>query len=93
MTVTMTTNNEKTADLLELLEVNRDRLPNKTRQAVAYLQRAWEEAGRPTEPETLAQFLDAKLKFCTEQELLYPRVVLLRLKQLQRSEWFPRGLA
>jgi hypothetical protein len=78
-------------DLLEVLEVGHDRLPRRTARAVAYLQRAWEQAGQPTKPEALTDFLDSRLRFCTQQELQYPKVFLLRLKQLQRSEWFPRG--
>jgi hypothetical protein len=31
--------------------------------------------------------LDAAIKFCGENGVLYPKVLLLRLKQLQRGDW------
>jgi len=77
-------------DLLELLEANRDRLPGGTERAVKYIERRWVESNQPCERKALADFLDQALKFCKEQELRYPRVYLLRLKQLQRDEWTPR---
>jgi len=89
--MTMTKDQGNAGDLLELLEVNRDRLPTKSRQAVAYCQVRWVENGKPTERIALADFLDKALKFCAEVEFPYPRVFLLRLKQLQRAEWYPRG--
>jgi len=79
-------------DLLDLLEVNKDRLPSDTQRAASYIERAWLEARRPTEPEALAHFLDGRLRFCSENGFRYPRVLLLRLKQLQRGEWSPRTL-
>jgi hypothetical protein len=78
-------------DLLDVLEVNRDRLPAKSGRAVAYCQARWVEKGKPTERMALADLLDKALKFCAEVELQYPRVFLLRLKQLQRGKWSPRG--
>ena len=43
--------------------------------------------GEPTEPIALGEFLDSALKFCAQMEYPYPKVFLLRLKQLQRGEW------
>jgi hypothetical protein len=77
--------------LLEVLEANTDRLPARARRAVAFLERKWAEKGRPLEPDTLQEFLDSELKFCSEVELRYPGFYLRRLKQLQRGEWQPRG--
>ena len=90
MTMTMTNDQRNAGDLLELLEVNRDRLPAKSGRAVAYCQVRWVENGKPTARVALADFLDKALKFCAEVELPYPLVFLLRLKQLQRAEWSPR---
>lgn len=78
-------------DLLDVLEVNRDRLPRKSAAAVTYCQARWAEKSKPTERVALAEFLDEVLKFCPEVGLHYPRVFLLRLKQLQLAEWSPRG--
>ena len=72
-------------NFMELLEVNRDRLPKRTQEAVNYMERRWLEAGSPSEAKGLTEFLDRALKFCTEVEFHYPRVFLLRLKQLQRG--------
>ncbi len=85
----MTTNQGK-MDLFELLEIDQDRLPRESRWGANYIARAWVEAGRPTEPKMLAGFLDARLRFCTENGVRYPSVLLKRLKQLQRKEWLPR---
>jgi hypothetical protein len=76
-------------DLLDLLEVNRDRLPTRTAESVKYLQARWREVGRPTEPGPLQEFLDDALNFCCGVGYTYPKVFLLRLKQLQRGEWKP----
>jgi hypothetical protein len=80
-------------DLLELLEVNRDRLPKRTEGAVRYLHRRWVELGEPREPKVLADFLDGVLRFCPIVGFVYPKILLKRLKQLQRGEWFPRAEA
>jgi hypothetical protein len=77
-------------DLLDVLEVRRDRLPSKTAKAVGYAIEHWDEVGRPSTPEALSAFLDQVLKFCTDLEYRYPKVLLLKLKQLQRGEFKPR---
>lgn len=76
--------------LLELLEVDPSRLPAKCARTISYLERAWIEQGKPIAPGSLGDFLDRRLKFCTEMSLQYPKVYLKRLKQLQRGEWSPR---
>lgn len=63
---------------LELLEVNRDRLPARTERTVRYIERKWTDAGQPRDSERLAEFLDQTLRFCKEMELQYPSVFLLR---------------
>jgi hypothetical protein len=79
------------ADLIEVLEVNRDRLPSATKRAVDYLQRYWAERGSPSGAEPLEKFLDDAIRFCPTVGFRYPKVFLLRLKQLQRHEWQPEG--
>ena len=78
--------------LAELLEVNLAEIPPNCQRTIAYIQGCWTENGCPTEPTALAQFLDAKLKFCAEVQYRYPKIILKRLKQLQRKEWIPRVL-
>jgi hypothetical protein len=81
--------NNNARDLLDLLEVNRDRIPHKSLQAVRYLQRRWEECGCPAKPAPLQEILDKAINFCPSVGLIYPKVILLRLKQMQRGEWAP----
>jgi len=77
-------------DLLDLLEIDRTRLPHRTRQAMTFVQHRWYEGGAPKEPKALADFLDKALRSCVGLELFYPKIFLRRLKQLQRHEWIPR---
>ena len=72
------------------MEVNAGRIPTKCAVAVKYLQRRWDECGSPTEHKPLQDFLDEALTFCVKVEYLYPKVVLKRLKQMQRGEWEPK---
>ncbi|MBZ5561142.1 MAG: hypothetical protein LAP13_01835 [Acidobacteriia bacterium] len=74
-------------DFFELLEVDREKLPRHTAEAADKCEEQWEECGRPTNPQRLARFLSDALRSCTEEGLRYPKVLLLRLKQLQRGEW------
>jgi hypothetical protein len=76
-------------NLVELLRVDQERLPRDTTRAVLYCERYWAECGRPLLPQDLAEFLDAAMTSCAKQRLRYPKVFLLRLKQLQRGEWPP----
>lgn len=73
--------------LLDLLHVDRASLPRYVAQAVESCEEEWEERGRPSDPQRLARFLDEALRSCTQQGVRYPKVLLLRLKQLQRGEW------
>lgn len=74
-------------NLLDLLTINRRSLPRDTTQAVKYCCAHWEECGQPTDAPRLAEFLDGVLKYCADAGLRYPKVLLLRLKQLQCGEW------
>ena len=76
-------------DLLEVLEINPEKLPNRCTRAVNVVRGQWVERGQPMDGTALAQFLDQALDFCKQMELGYPKVLLLRLKQLQRGEWRP----
>jgi len=74
-------------DLLDVLEIDRQKLPHQTALAVDHFKTRWEKCGRPTEPRALARVLDEGLRFCAEAGWRYPKVFLLRLKQLERGEW------
>jgi hypothetical protein len=80
-------------DLLEVLEIDSERLPRKCTRAVKVVQGQWVERGQPMDGTALAEFLDQAISFCAEVELKYPKILLKRLKQLQRDEWHPgRGV-
>jgi hypothetical protein len=93
LTLTLTLAAKKEMDLLDLLEVDRDHLYHRDRFAASYCGDRWHEAGNPTEPKVLADFLDRSLKACVDLGLHYPSVLLKRLKQLQRGVWTPQSLA
>lgn len=80
-------------DLLQLLDIDRERLPRGTEETIAYCEERWDVCGRPAEPRCLARFLDEALRSCAGKGLRYPKVLLLRLKQLQRAHWAARGTA
>ncbi len=75
--------------LAELLEIDATRIPAACRFAMTYLERRWQELASPTRAEPLQQMLDDSIDFCTKNGVCYPKIVLLRLKQLQRREWSP----
>ena len=77
--------------LVDLLAINEDRLPRESTQAMRYIEGLWQERGCPAELSSLESFLDKALEMCTRVQFRYPRVALLRLKQLQRGEWKPPG--
>jgi hypothetical protein len=80
---------ERPMTLVTLLGLNESWLGRGTAASMRYFERAWVEAGRPTEPEELARFLDQAIDFCRDNELRYPRYVLGQLRRLKRGEWFP----
>jgi hypothetical protein len=73
--------------LAETLGIDETRIPPSCHFALAYAERRWQELGSPTDVEALAKMLDTAIRFCADNELRYPKVLLLRLKQLQRGEW------
>ena len=77
-------------DLLELLDVEEEWLPEGTEAAVEYCQERWVSVGRPADRVWLITFLNNALKYCVNADLRYPGIFLKRLKQLQRGEWIPR---
>ena len=77
-------------DLLDLLDVNRTRLPRNSLGFVTYCQRAWVVSGKPAEVGKLQGILEKAITFAPTVGLIYPKVFLKRLKQLQRGEWGPQ---
>lgn len=71
--------------LAEVLDIDTSRIRNKERDGMHYLERAFEYEDPPKEREALAAWLDGKLKWMTDERHVFPKVVFLRLKQLQRG--------
>lgn len=76
-------------DLVKVLEINSERIPGRSTQTMKVVQGRWVERGQPTDGPALAEFLDQTIDFCKKMELEYPKILLKRLKQLQRGEWKP----
>jgi len=73
--------------LTQILAIDETRIPPSCQLGLAYVERRWQELGSPTGVEALRDMLDKALRFCADNELRYPKVLLLRLKQLERGEW------
>jgi len=80
-------------NLLEILEVDRNRLPAKSVAATRYIEGRWVEKEKPQTREALTEFLDGVISFCAKAGFFYPKILLKRLKQLQRGQWLPRAEA
>jgi hypothetical protein len=77
--------------LFEVLDVDRERLRNKEKRGARLAELRYEEAGRPESGE-LVNFLDATLKFSEREGIIYPKVLLLRLRQIRRGQFTPRDM-
>lgn len=62
---------------------------SRDRKGFQWLCVQWCEAGCPVECKLLEKFLDSKLSAMARDGIRYPRVALLRLKELQRGEFSP----
>jgi hypothetical protein len=80
------------AGLFEILDVERERLRNREKQGARLAELRYEEAGSPQGSGELVEFLDATLKFLKSVDIRYPKVFLLRLRQIRRGEFIRRGL-
>jgi hypothetical protein len=87
LTLTKSFCERKTMTLTQILAIDETRIPPSCRFAMSYVERRWRECGSPTGVEALRDMLDKALRFCADNELRYPKVLLLRLKQLERGEW------
>jgi hypothetical protein len=59
-------------------------------EAVAVLQKSWEEQDKPAETEGLIRVLKMTLDRCVRSEVVYPRIFLRRLGELRRGEFQPQ---
>lgn len=72
-------------DLFAVLDIDPERIRRAEGFAMKYLARAWQLEPPAAGPENLIAWLDAKINWLAEQGQRYPKVVLARLKQLQRG--------
>jgi len=78
--------------LFEVLDVDRERLRNKEKRGARLAELRYEEAGHPQDSGEIVEFLDATLKFSEREGIVYPKVLLLRLRQIRRGQFMPRGM-
>ena len=75
--------------LTRLLEIDLSFLQYAEERALRVADKIWREKGAPVEPEPLSQVLEATLRYCVEEGITYPPILLKRKKQLQRNAWKP----
>jgi hypothetical protein len=75
--------------LWQVLDVDERCIPPACRVAALKIPWWWAEHGRPAGRIALSVFLHGAINRCAQEGVRYPKVVLLRLKQMQRGEWKP----
>ena len=75
--------------LWQVLDVDERCIPLECRVAMLKIPYWWNECGRPAGKVSLSVFLHHVLNRCVQDGIRYPKVVLKRLKQMQRGEWKP----
>lgn len=73
--------------LTGLLKIDTGRIPLKHTDGLGYAEAMWREAKQPSEPQALAEFLEADLRNCVSLAITYPPVILLRRRQLLRGDF------
>jgi hypothetical protein len=68
-----------------LLRIDEDLLGYEDRKAFDFCEQRWERAGRPKKKWDVVPFIESLLKEFIATDLPYPRVLLLRKKEIQRG--------
>jgi hypothetical protein len=76
--------------LTSLLEIDRRLLAYDDERPLNLAEIVWLERGSPRDPQSLTETLEAILQRLQSQGIYYPKILLLRKKQLQRGAWAPR---
>jgi len=85
---------EEHPSLTQLLEIDRHLLRNGDEEGLAVAEHLYEASNPiPTRKATLIPFLEMVIRKCRREGVFYPRILLLRLKQLDRGTWAPRTAA
>jgi hypothetical protein len=79
--------------LTRLLEINKQFVKYEDERALSLADRLWRQRGSPSEPKVLCDTLETILGSLTEEGIYYPKILLLRKKQLQRGTWKPRNIS
>lgn len=68
-----------------LLHIDENLLEHEDRKAFEFCEEKWNRAGHPTKKRDVIPFIESLLKEFIASDLSYPRVLLLRKKELQRG--------
>jgi hypothetical protein len=71
--------------LTQILQIKERFLKFEDMRALDYVEKRWEEAGKPVERWQLINFLERMLVDLKTQGTGYPKVLLLRKKEIQRN--------
>ena len=74
--------------LTKALGIDENLLEPETKEAMQVAERIWQGRGSPRESNALLAALEEALTACQKSATRYPRVLLLRKKQIQRGEFF-----
>lgn len=76
--------------LTDVLEIDFKLLKCEHNAAMDIAERAWAEAGRPTAPADMIEFIEKVLIACRSCGYEYPPILLRRKKEMIRGTWRPR---
>jgi hypothetical protein len=79
--------------LTELLKVDLSLIGRSHLPGLRFAERVWQSNGRPSEGKALEDFLEAVIEESKKVGILYPAVLLKRLKGLRCGEFRPEPLA
>ena len=78
-----------TLTLTRLLEIKTGLINYEDERGLMLAEQFWQEHGMPSEAQPLCDVLERILRRCKEEVVLYPPVLLLRKKGLERGTWSP----
>jgi hypothetical protein len=79
--------------LTSFLEIDKNLLPYEDERGMRMAEHIWQEQGSPCDHGSLLRVLEVILQRLPAEGIYYPKVILLRKKQMQRGQWTPRTIA
>jgi hypothetical protein len=76
--------------LWQVLDIDQRCIPFGNAMGAGRIAWWWGECGRPAGKVALSVFLHHSINRCVKDGVRYPKIVLKRLKEMQRGEWEPR---